>query len=89
MSDAKISYSIIGQSDNNNYNCYQSRVLLQMKEFILIIQIKLFRYFRFNLKLKALILKVKINFWSKINFEIIPFVDNDLKEVGLKNKNFL
>lgn len=91
MSDAKISYSIIGQSDNNNYNCYQSRGIVTNERVYI-------DYSNKNcLDISGSNLKLNFNFKSenkffglRLIFEIIPFVDNDLKRGWSQNiKNFL
>lgn len=90
MSDAKISYSIIGQSDNNNYNCYQSRGIVTNERVYI-------DYTNKNcLDISGSNLKLNFNFKSenkffglRLIFEIIPFIDNDLKRGWSQNiKNF-
>lgn len=91
MSDAKVSYSIISQSDNNTYNCYSSRGNVTNERIYM-------DYTDKNcLDISGANLKMNFNFKSenkffglRLVFEIVSFVDIELKNGWSKNiKDFL
>lgn len=91
MSDAKISYSIISQSDNNTYECFVSQGNVTNERVYL-------DYTNKNcLDISGGNLKLNFNFKSqnkffglRLVFEIVSFIDDELKNGWSKNiKNSL
>lgn len=91
MSDAKISYSIISQSDNNTYNCYNSQgVVTNERVYIDYTNKNCIDISGSNLKLNFNFKSENKFFGLRLVFEIIPFVDNELKRGWTQNiKNYL
>ncbi|WP_445713581.1 hypothetical protein [Flavobacterium sp.] len=91
MNDAKVSYNIIAQSDNSTYNCKSSSGIVTSERCYI-------DYSNKNcLDISGSNLKLNFNFKSenkffglRIVFELVAFVDNDLKRGwSLNRKNFL
>jgi hypothetical protein len=91
MNDAKVSYNIIAQSDNNTYNCKSSSGIVTSERVYI-------DYSNKNcLDISGSNLKLNFNFKSenkffglRLVFELVAFVDNDLKRGwSLNRKNFL
>lgn len=91
MSDAKISYSLIAQSDNNNYTCLNnSGVVMDERVFVDYNKKECLDISGTNLKLNFFFKSENKFFELKIIFEIVSFIDYDLKRGwSLNRKNFL
>jgi hypothetical protein len=91
MNDAKISYSIKSQSDNNTYNCYNSQgIVTNERVYIDYTDKNCLDISGSNLKLNFNFKSENKFFGLRLVFEIIPFVDNELKRGWSQNiKNYL
>lgn len=91
MSDAKISYSVVAQSDNNTYNCKSnSGIISSERVYLDYTDKKCLDISGSNLKLNFNFKSENKFFGLRLVFELVAFVDNDLKRGwSLNRKNFL